>query len=146
VLAVGGLSLALWFFTANDDATTSGPIGTVPGIAWNRPTPHAADVARGNVVLRVGSTDDTDAAMALARDLAGPDTPALRAAGQAVIVDAPRRDARGKPAVSCAGGGRVPITCPTVVAFAAGRIFTATEVGDPALRAFLDYWLGRAAG
>lgn len=65
----------------------------------------------------------------LALDVAGPALPGLRAAGQAVIVE------------------RAPATAgAAVTAYAWHRAFTTTDPGDPALRAFLDYWLGRAAG
>lgn len=146
MLALGGLALALWFFTANDDATTSAPVGALPGVAWSRPTPHAAEVARGNVVLSVERGADAAAARALAADVAGPDTPALRAAGQAVIVEAPAPAALGTSAAECADQAGRPIACPEVLAYARGRIYTGTEVADPRLRAFLEYWLGRAAG
>jgi hypothetical protein len=146
VLALGGLALAVWFFTAGDDATTSAPVGAVPGVAFTGPAPHPAELTRGNVVLTVERAGDAAAARALARDVSGADTAALRAAGQAVIVDAPRPDAVGGNEIECSDRAGKPVACPTVVAYAHGRAFTGTDIADPRLRTFLDYWLGRAAG
>jgi hypothetical protein len=153
LLALAGVALALWFFTANDDATTSAPAAAVPGITSSRPAPDAADVRRGNVVVAVERGEDAAEVRRLAADVAGgPATPALRAAGQAVIVIAPKSPppgtgGTGSADVTCddrATGKR--IACPTIGAYAQGRAFTTTSAADPALRAFVEYWLGRASG
>jgi hypothetical protein len=75
----------------------------------------------------------------------GPATPALRAAGQAVEVDAPTGFGQALETCTDVATGK-RITCPTITAYAQGRIFTATSATDPALRAFVEYWLGRASG
>jgi len=136
----------VWFFTANDGATTSGPpASATPGFAWTQAVPHAADVDRGNVVIVVHDAADVAAARRLADEVAGPATPALRAAGQAVLVDAPAPSGIAA-VITCRARAGHTIPCPNVAAYARGRILTATSTDDPALRAFVEYWLGRAAG
>jgi hypothetical protein len=146
LLAVGGLALALWFFTARDDATTSGPPVQAPGEAYRGPAPHAADLRRGNVVLDVRVSDAIDTAAVLSRDLGDPRDADLRAAGQAVLLAGlaePSARARGQ-------GGRALVRCdapcPQIVAYARGRRLTVDSSADPRLRAFVEYWLGRSSG
>jgi hypothetical protein len=124
-LTIAGTLLALWFFTARDQPTTSAPSQEAPGRAFTGASPYDADLQRGNVVMVV-PRDQVDAAHKLALELAGPGDPALRAAGQAVLV-------RGAP-----GAG--------VAAYAKGRMLRAGRTSDPALREFVEYWLGRVAG
>jgi hypothetical protein len=124
-LALAGVAVALWFFTANDDATTGGPPVQAPGVAATVPSPFAADVRRGNVVLLVGR-GDLGPVRDFATQVAGPANRALRAAGQAVIVVGDAR--RG------------------LVAYAQDRRLAAPSADDPALRAFVEYWLGRSSG
>jgi hypothetical protein len=154
VLALAGLALAVWFFTAGDDATTGTPVAAVPGEASHATPPFAAEVRRGNVVIALQDRADRAAALRLALDVAGPDSPALRAAGQAVIVDAPpptpggtEIQGLGTSLVTCERDGK-PARCPplAVIAYAQGRSVAVASVGDPALRSFVEYWLGRAAG
>jgi hypothetical protein len=153
-VALAGVVAAVWFFTANDDATTSGPAVQEPGVAWTRPPPHAADVRRGNVVLAVTDPAQAPQARALAREIAGPDDGRLRASGQAVIVDAPAAPSKvpaddpvlGTSAGDCRDAAGRTRTCPTVLAYAQGRAFSTTSAADPALRAFVEYWLGRSSG
>jgi hypothetical protein len=129
VLALAGLALALWFFTAQDDATTHAPDAAVPGTVAADPSQWADELRTGNLVI--AATDATIAADArtLARDVAGTpsDSAALRAAGQSIRV------------------ARVlgPLDA-TVVAYAHDRAIAVDAVGDPQLRAILQYWLGRA--
>jgi hypothetical protein len=126
VLAVAGLIGALSWFAARDDATTSG--ATAPGVAAPAPAgPLAGALKRGNVVLRHGRGVTRAAADRAARSLAGPDTPALRAAGQAVIVVADP---------STAG----------VVAEAWRRRQRGPSPDDPRVQEFVEYWLGRGNG
>jgi hypothetical protein len=150
LLALAGVALALWFFTANDGATTSAPAATAPGVASREPTPHPADVRRGDVVIAVRAPSDVAVAQRLAREVAGgPATPALRATGQAVLVDGPEpRSGSGVAEPECEDAAHRPVACPTIaaVAYAQGRIFTTTSATDPALRGFVEYWLGRASG
>lgn len=126
-LALLGLALAVWFFTAGDDATTKAPDAVVPGQAATDPRPWARELTAGNLLVETGDATTRDAARALARDVAGADLSAdLLAAGQAIRV------------VRVEGPARAP-----VVAYAHGRAITATSAGDPRLREFLEYWLGR---
>jgi hypothetical protein len=105
---------------------------------------YAADLRRGNLVLTVADGRQLAAARRLAREVAGADdNAALRAAGQAIRVvalgacgeagcsSADVRDASGRPV--------------RVAAEAHGRTIAVPSVDDPALRAFLEYWLGRSA-
>lgn len=80
----------------------------------------------GNVVIEHDRRADGPALQALAEEIAGPATPALRRAGQAVEV----RYSRG------AGG---------IVARSAQGRLVARSASDPALRAFVEHWLGRGA-
>jgi hypothetical protein len=131
VLAVGGLAIALWFFTANDDATTSAPAALAPGTPATDPRAWAPELREGNLLLVVGDATQSDAARALARDVAGADwSPPLRQAGQAIRV------VRATPAGD-------PVN---IMAYAHDRTLAADRADDPALRGFLEYWLGRAGG
>jgi hypothetical protein len=124
--------VAVWFFTTRDDATTSSPAAVAPGrpLRDNRMADRdARDLHRGNVILVVDRSQ-LAAARALASDIAGPPEPALRAAGQAVLVRT----------------GDVTVAPAAVTAYAQGRTMTTATARDPALRAFVEYWLGRAAG
>jgi hypothetical protein len=113
------------FFTSRDDATTGAPAPAVPGQPLTTATPYAADLRLGNIVLEAPAPQRA-ASDALARAVAGPPDPALRAAGQAVLVRA-GTDAQ-------------------VVAVARDRMLRVATAGDPRLRQFVEYWLGRAAG
>jgi hypothetical protein len=141
--------VAVWFFTANDGATTSGPPVAAPGVAWPVPSQYAGDVRRGNVVLEVRS-GDVDAVRAFAAKVAGPEDPALRAAGQAVlVVVADPGLGIAEPEITCTDQAGATTPCgpvADVVAWAQGRRLEASSPDDPALRAFVEYWLGRAAG
>lgn len=128
VLALAGLALAVWFFTAGDDATTRTPDAAVPGVAVNDPRPWGPELERGNLVLQTAD-DETlfAAARGLARDVAGADLSAdLLAAGQAIRVVKVER-----------------LTNPPVQAYAHDRTILTRSVDDPRLRQFLEYWLGR---
>jgi hypothetical protein len=142
VLALGGLALALWFFTANDGATTSAPVVAPPGQAYDGPAPLTADLRRGNVVLEVADARETAAAGDLAAALGDHRDADLRAAGQAVLVISPGGlpDALSEPDLRVTGDR------PRVTAYAAGRRLAVRSADDPRLRAFVEYWLGRAAG
>jgi hypothetical protein len=128
LLALAGLALAVWFFTAGDDATTKAPDAAVPGATAADPRPWSAELQQGN--LLVETADDATlfaAARGLAHDVAGSDVTAdLLAAGQAIRV------------VRVEGPTRAPVT-----AYAHDRAITATTAEDPRLREFLEYWLGR---
>jgi hypothetical protein len=98
----------------------TGPGAEVPGQTGALGTRLRA----GNVVLRYGDTGDREPVLALARDIAGPRLAALLAAGQAVLV-ARQPGLRG------------------IRALAWRHELTAGSVRSPALRGFVEYWLGR---
>ena len=122
VLTVAAVLGVLAFFNSRDDATI-GEDQNAPGRTDAR---FATDrLRRGNVVLYYSRAADRAPLEALARDVAGPSDPALVEAGQAVIVE------RGDD--------------PGVVAAAYRRALTVDSPDDPALREFVQYWLGRGA-
>ena len=95
-----------------------------PGVA--RGANADPGVKPGNVVLRYSDERLTRDLQVLAARIAGEPSPALVAAGQAVLV-------QREPNL------RVP-----VVALTATRRLQAGGPRDPALRSFVEYWLGRA--
>jgi hypothetical protein len=124
VLAVAGAVAVMLILNARDDATVHRSGG--PGVkraAGARPV-----VARGNVVLLYSDERLTSALRQFALDTGGPATPAVKAAGQAVLVVR-------QP------GLRVP-----VVGVTTDRRLDSTGPDDPRLRAFVEYWLGRDSG
>ena len=120
VLCVAGLAA---FFASRDDATVPQKADG-PGV--ERATNARPRVEPGNVVLLYSDERLTSDLRALARRLAGEPSPALEAAGQAVVV-------QRRPNLT------VPVT-----ALTAGRRLQTTGPRDPALRSFVEYWLGRA--
>lgn len=124
VLAAAGAVAVLVVLNTRDAANVRRSSG--PGS--DRATGARPSVAPGNVLLLYGDERETAALRALASRTAGRVTPALVAAGQAVIV-------RRQP------GLRTP-----VVALSANRRLEATGPGDPRLRTFVEYWLARENG
>lgn len=125
VLAGAGVAAVAALLNSRDDATLARSAG--PGVA--RVAGERPAVAPGNVLLLHSDERLTTALRELARDTGGAaPTAALVDAGQAVIV-------RRRP------GQRVP-----VVALTSGRRLDADGAGDPRLRRFIEYWLGRGAG
>ena len=121
VLLVAG---AAAFFVSRDDATV--PRATQSGPGEPRPAGAEPTVRPGNVVL-LHSDERLTLAAARARRAdrrARPDA-ALEAAGQAVLV-------QQRPNLD------VPVTAVT-----ATRMLEAAGPDDPALEAFVEYWLGR---
>jgi hypothetical protein len=131
VVALAGLALALWFFTAQDDATTRAPDAVVPGTAAADPRPWSADLRQGNLLVETATRADQSAVQRLAADVAGspPVTADLLAAGQAIRV------------VRVEG----PLDAP-VIAYAHDRALAVDSSDDPRLEQFLTYWLGRGGG
>lgn len=80
----------------------------------------------GDVVIMYGTANPPPGLPALADSIAAPFTPALAAAGQAVIL------AR-RPGLS------------GLIGLAWTRAIQVSSVQDPALRSFTQYWLGRGA-
>jgi hypothetical protein len=113
----------------NSDPPTSGPHVRVPVPAdglWLSDDQLLTALAAGNVVVLYGTRRAPAGLGALARSLAGPFTPALAAAGLAVI------------------GARRPGT-QGLVALAWRRMLRVSAPDDSALRAFIQEWLGRGA-
>ena len=122
LVALVGVVAVAAILNARDDATVE---GREAGPGAERAAGARPVVAPGNVVLLYSDERLTSALRELALELGGPATPAVQAAGQAVIV-------RRQP------GLRVP-----VVALTSERRLDANATGDPRLRAFVEYWLGR---
>lgn len=125
---MGGAVAAVNFFASTDDATQDKAAvrASAPGEPASPPRALAGVLKAGNVVIEHGLPAEGPALRALARDVGGPSTAALRRAGQAVEV-------RSSPS---AGG---------VIAYAYQRRLRARDASDPALREFAEYWLGRGA-
>jgi hypothetical protein len=123
VLALGaGLLIVLSDRDTATTQSTAGP-GTVVPAQGGR---EGRALRAGNVIL-VAGRERVEEARVLARELAGGEaTPALRTAGQAVIVRPGRN-----------GGG--------IVAVAWRHRQRADRAGDPALTAFVEHWLARGA-
>lgn len=121
-LVVVAAVAALAFFDARDDSTVTRADG--PG----SPRPDGADpaVRTGNVLLLYRDRAAAPALDAVRDELSGPPDPALVAAGQAVIV---RREPRLAPAVR---------------ALSASHRVDAASSDAPAIRDFVDFWLGRS--
>ncbi len=117
VVVLGGLLALMAFFSGRDEAT----IGSAPGVA--APAETADVLARGNVVVDFRDPAQATKVRALAQDLGASADPALVEAGAAVVVR--EADVDG------------------VVARAYKRRLEARSADDPALRAFVEYWLGR---
>jgi hypothetical protein len=121
VLAAAGAVAVMALLNARDEPTVHRSAG--PGVT--RVEGARPAVAPGNVVLLYSDERETAALRELALDTGGPATPAVRAAGQAVLVVR-------QP------GLRVP-----VVGLTTERRIDASGPDDPRLRAFVEYWLGR---
>jgi hypothetical protein len=120
---------ALAFLTSRDDATTTGALAQAPGRPW--PGPADADLRAGNVEVVVVDAQQVAVARRVADAVTGSHDPALRAAGQAVLV------------TRCVAGACPPAA---VTAYAQDRILEAQRADDPRLQAFLEYWVGRVGG
>jgi len=129
LLAAGAAVAAVAFFAARDDAPVARDPG--PGVPAERLGPAARDAPRttpGNVQLLYADRAAAAPLRALAEEVAGPPSPELEAAGQAVLVR------------------RVPAVGHGVLALAGDRGLRTDDPNDPRLRAFVEAWLGRAAG
>jgi hypothetical protein len=124
VVAAAGAVAVLVVLNSRDDASVQRSAG--PGA--DRPAGARPAVAPGNVLLLYSDERETAALRSLALRTGGRETPALVAAGQAVIV-------RRQPGV------RMP-----VVALSTHRRLDASAPDDPRLRTFVEYWLARAPG
>jgi hypothetical protein len=124
VLAALGAFAAIAFFNARDDAGVATPSATGPGVPLSQlGGVEAPSTQEGNVVLLYSDDASRAPLQALAEDIAGPPSPELEQAGQAVLV-------RESPS---AGG---------IVAIAGDRGLRVTDPADPTLRAFIESSLG----
>lgn len=124
LVAIGAFAISS-FVNGRDSAsidTATGP-GTPRTQEGGALGPQADVGVPGNVVLLHAAAADGAALQALADDIAGPSSPELEQAGQAVIV---RRDPQ-------ADG---------VVAVSSTHVLTVGSPDDPRLRAFVEAWLG----
>ncbi len=124
MIALAGVIGLIAFFNARD-TTTVAPAGTSPTTSSQGPGTDL--VAAGNVELLYGRAGDGRALRALADRLGTADSPALRQAGQAVVV---KRDSGVAGIEARSSGATLRVTAPT----------------DPRLGPFVEQWLGRAAG
>jgi hypothetical protein len=122
VVAVIGVAALAAFFVSRDDATVPQD-DQAPGI--ERAANAQPQVKPGNVVLLYSDERLTRDLRAFATRIAGEPSAALQAAGQAVLVER-------RPNLT------VPVTAVTT-----SRRLQATGPDDPALEAFVEYWLGR---
>jgi len=111
------------FFVSRDDATV--PRTTQSGPGEPRPAGAEPKVRPGNIVLLHSDERLTRQLRELAERMAGPPDEALTAAGQAVLV-------QQRPNLDVA-----------VTAVTATHMLPAPSPDDPALQAFIEYWLGR---
>jgi len=163
LLSVGLIAVLSGFFAGRDQAGVSGS-SSAPGVAFadlghahlapgqphprynsdpptsgaHLPEPVAHDEARlnddqvlealaaGDVVVFYGDSTPPPGLRSLARAVAAPFTPALATAGQAVIL-AWRPGATG------------------IVGAAWTHLISVANATDPALRSFIQYWLGKGA-
>ena len=94
VLAALGAFGAIAFFNARDDAGVETPTGTSPGVPLSQLSGvQAPATTAGNVVLLYSDDGSRAALDALAEDIAGPPSPEVEEAGQAVLV---RKSAAGR--------------------------------------------------
>ncbi|CAN5132010.1 hypothetical protein BH20ACT16_BH20ACT16_16630 [soil metagenome] len=124
VVAVIGVAALAAFFAARDDSTIPQQ-GDGPGV--QRAPGAQPAVKPGNVMLLYSDERLTSGLRALAARTAGEPSPALEAAGQAVLV-------QRRPSLT------VPVTAVT-----ASHTLTADGPDDPQLAAFIEYWLGRGS-
>jgi hypothetical protein len=126
VLAALGAFAAIAFFNARDDAGVATPPSTGPGVPLSQlGGVEAPRTQAGNVVLLYSDRSMRAPLETLADDIAGPPSPELEQAGQAVLV-------RRAPAAD------------GIVAIAGDRGLRVTDPADPALRDFIEAHLGAA--
>ncbi|MCP9489323.1 MAG: hypothetical protein MSC31_05545 [Solirubrobacteraceae bacterium MAG38_C4-C5] len=121
VLCLAGVVGVLAFFNARDAST----VGEQPRSPGEELPPLADEIETpGNVFLRTGDGADLPGLRALGEKVAGEPTSALRATGQAVVVE---QDA----------------SIDGIEAVSAGSSLTVEEPDDPELEEFVSFWLGK---
>ena len=126
-LAVSGAGLLLLLGVFSDPEKATTDVGVPPGVAVPAQAGALGALLRpGNLVLAYRDPPDAAAARRAAAALAGAPTPALVAAGQAIVV---RRRAQGA----------------RFTALAWKRAVGVASLRDPRLAAFVDRWLGEPA-
>lgn len=124
VLCLAAVVGVLAFFNARDESTVAdqprGPGQELPPLADEIETP-------GNVFLRASDGADLPELRALGEEIAGEPTEALRATGQAVVVEQ-------------------DLSADGIEAVAAGRSLTVEDPDDPELEKFVSFWLGKTEG
>jgi hypothetical protein len=126
VALVGTVGL-IAFFQSRDDSQIDGGSGDDAGrptYGVASPSETGAVLERGNVVLTYREAADRAGLVALAHDVAGTYSRELADAGQAVLVE--QKDGQGE----------------RIVAHAYKRRLAAQSPQDPALRQFVEGWLG----
>ena len=118
-IAVVGVIGLIAFFNSRDESTTQAPAEQTTTAAAS----GEALLEAGNVVLRYSDQAHAAPLRRLAENLGAPDTPELRAAGQAVVL-------RREPGVA------------GVEARAQSAKLAVADPADPALQAFVERWLG----
>ena len=128
VLALAGTVGLIAFFQSRDDATIEPGTGgrAAPGVA--APEENDPRLEAGNVILTYRRAEDGAVLKALAEDVAGPSDDAVVDAGLGVIVLRRPNQSAGQ-----------------VVAHAKGRRLVTEQPDDPAVRDFVEYYLGRGA-
>lgn len=122
IVAVAGVIGLIAFFNGRDSSTTGGGGAAAdPGVA--APVSRDALLTAGNVVLTYSDRSFTPALRRVASGVGAPDTPELRAAGQAVVL-------RVDPRV----GG--------VSARALRHSLVVRSPADSRLQDFIERWLG----
>jgi|GEM_PF-2401296 len=129
--AVIGVAVVVALLASRDGSTVTpsggpGVTRTVPPAARRLPG-DAQKIIPGNVVLFYSDERLTRRLRELARDIGGEPSAALLQAGQVVTVQ------------------QRPDQQVAVVALTATRRLDASGPGDPALRTFVEYWLGRSS-
>lgn len=120
-IAVVGVVALVAFFNSRDESTTE---SEQPATTTSTAPAGAEDLlAAGNVLIRFSRPEFAAPLERLATELGAPDTPELRATGQAVVV---------RPASDLPG----------IVAQAQSHELRVATPSDPALQEFVERWLG----
>ena len=123
VVALAGTMGLIAFFQSRDDAELEGGGGAQPGVV--APDETSAELQRGNVLLTYREPADEKGLQVIARDLNG--APAAELVDEGIAVLIRRVDGQGE----------------RIVAHAYKRRLAAQSPEDPALREFVEVFLGQ---